>query len=165
MLQVTSDTWHDTHDMWHMGGGWGGARTFSQQFQVPSSYGWGVTVTWRYFHKGWVSYLLNHNTICRTAPNREGGGGVNNSPIIHSRMVHSRVFQSRVVSKTQKSWIMPKIIKTEEKKQMVWLQANINDTPFDKKSPVQTEAGLRDGADRHTNRRTLQLVLQFVTPW
>ena len=38
------------------------------KFQLSSSYGLGVTVHWRYFHKGSVTDLIINKGVCRTAP-------------------------------------------------------------------------------------------------
>ena len=71
---LTPDTWHMTRDMWHMTGG--GDVNFLSKFWLPSSYGLGVKVLWRYFHKGsltdWVSYFMNDEGVCRTAPATPG---------------------------------------------------------------------------------------------
>ena len=47
MWHVTRDKWHVTHDRC-------GEVKLLSKFQLPSSYGLGVKVFWRYFHKGWV---------------------------------------------------------------------------------------------------------------
>ena len=42
------------------------------KFQFPSSYGLGVKMFWRYFHKGWLSQLISDRGVCRTAPATPG---------------------------------------------------------------------------------------------
>ena len=62
---VTREMWHMTQDMW-----WG--VNILLKCQLSSSYGLGHTVSWRYFHKGWlsesVSELIIDKGVCRTAP-------------------------------------------------------------------------------------------------
>ena len=48
----TGEMWHMTHSRW-------GKVNLVSQFQLPSSYGLGVKVFWRYFHKGWVTEWIN----------------------------------------------------------------------------------------------------------
>ena len=53
--QVTNDMWHVTCDMWR-------EVNILSKFQVPSSYGLGVKVFWRYLNKmmtDWLDYLIN----------------------------------------------------------------------------------------------------------
>ena len=70
-LSVTCDTWHVTFDTWQEGGG----KPFLK-FMLPSSYSLRVKVFWRYFHKWWLSHLLNQlirdEGVCRTAPGTPG---------------------------------------------------------------------------------------------
>ena len=47
-LDMQTDMWHMTLDMW------GEVNLFSK-FQLPSSYGLGVKMFWRYFHQGSVT--------------------------------------------------------------------------------------------------------------
>ena len=62
MLRVPLDTWHLTCDMW-----WG--VNILSKYQLPSSYGLGFTMSWRFRGKGWVSQLIMSNKgDCRTAP-------------------------------------------------------------------------------------------------
>ena len=51
---MTHDMWHMTRDTWHghmTCDTWWGVNILSK-FQLPSSYGLGKTVFWKYFHKG-----------------------------------------------------------------------------------------------------------------
>ena len=50
------------HETWNVGDGG------SLKFQLPSCYGLGVKVFWRYYHKGWIRDWLNDKGVCRTAP-------------------------------------------------------------------------------------------------
>ena len=66
---VIRDTWHVTCDMshvtcdiWHVMG-----VNILSEFQLPSSYNFGVKVLWRYFHKG------QEGTPCRLASSSCGG--------------------------------------------------------------------------------------------
>ena len=59
---VTRDTWHITHDRWRE------VNPLSK-FNLPSSYGLGVKVFWRYFNKWWIADLIN---VCRTTPATPG---------------------------------------------------------------------------------------------
>ena len=85
MWHVTCDTWHVTHDMWHIKcdtwhltpGTWHrGEVNLLSEFQLPSSYGLGMKVCWRYFCKGWPSHLINelmsNGGVWRTAPASPG---------------------------------------------------------------------------------------------
>ena len=47
---VTCDTWHVTYDTWQVG-----VVNHLSKCELPSSYGLGVKVFWRYFHIGWLS--------------------------------------------------------------------------------------------------------------
>ena len=50
--------WHVTHDKW-------GEVNLLSKFELPSSYGLGVKVFWRYFHKGSLSQLIsNEGAVC-----------------------------------------------------------------------------------------------------
>ena len=57
---MTRDSWHVTHDIWHVG-----EDEPSQQFQLPSSYGLWVNVFWKDIST--KDELLN-KSVCRTAP-------------------------------------------------------------------------------------------------
>ena len=81
---MTPDTWHMTHDMWHMLG-----VNILSKFQLPSSYGLGLTVFWRYFGKRltqWLNQSINYEAVYRTAPATpgllilDGVGPVDNRP-------------------------------------------------------------------------------------
>ena len=63
---LTFDMWHMTHDMWSMTRDmwhktrqdrWGEVN-FLPKCQLPSSYGLGVKVCWRYLHIGWLAQLI-----------------------------------------------------------------------------------------------------------
>ena len=51
---VTQDTKHVTHYMWHVG-----LVNILSKVQLPSSYGLGVKISWRYFHRGWITELIS----------------------------------------------------------------------------------------------------------
>ena len=57
--------WHLTPGMWHMTRDRWGQVNLLSNFQLSSSYGLGVKVFWRYFHKSSV-------IVCRTAPATPG---------------------------------------------------------------------------------------------
>ena len=65
MQRMTHDTWDVTCDML-----WG--VSILSKIQLPSSYGLGETVFWRYFHKGWISQLvtelMSDKAVSRTTP-------------------------------------------------------------------------------------------------
>ena len=68
---VTHDAWHLTQDRWHM------VRVnILSKFQLPSSYGLGWTVSWRFWTKGWLNdwmnQWMNDKGIYRTAPATPG---------------------------------------------------------------------------------------------
>ena len=76
---MTSDTWHVTYNRWHMTcDTWKvGEVDLLSKFQLPSFYGLGVKVFWRYVHKGsltdWLnSFIMNDKGVCRTAPATQG---------------------------------------------------------------------------------------------
>ena len=69
---VTRDIWHVTHDTWHITCDMWCAVNIPAKCQFPRSCGLGDTVSWRYFHKGWLSLLKNHRGVCRTAPTTPG---------------------------------------------------------------------------------------------
>ena len=78
--KMARDTWHMTCDTWHMThlGGW----TFSQNF---SSLALTVCDLWYYediLGKGWVTQLMNHKAVCRTAP---ATPGLSNTTWDHSK--------------------------------------------------------------------------------
>ena len=72
MWQVTYDMWQVTHDMWHMTHDTYCGMNILSKFQLPSSFGFGLTVFWIYFHKPWLSYLMSHKAIYKTAPATPG---------------------------------------------------------------------------------------------
>ena len=49
-----SDMWHMTRDRWE-------EVNLLPTFHLPSSYGLGVILFWRYFHNGWMSDLINES--------------------------------------------------------------------------------------------------------
>ena len=57
--------WHVAHDRW-------GYVNLLWKLQLPISYGLGVKVFWRYFHKGWLTDWVNYEGVCRTAPATSG---------------------------------------------------------------------------------------------
>ena len=67
--------WHETRDMWHMTcDRWGEVKLLSK-CQLPSSYGLGVKVFWRYFLQRITDSdykLINHEGVCRTSPATPG---------------------------------------------------------------------------------------------
>ena len=69
LWHTTHYMWHGTHDTWHVT--WKEVNILST-FQVPSSYGFGVNVFWRFGGKGSLSYLVNDKAICKTAPATPG---------------------------------------------------------------------------------------------
>ena len=56
-LSETKKMWHLTPEMWHMGGG---VFIFSK-FQLPSSYGLGVILFWRFGEKGLLNKWMNQS--------------------------------------------------------------------------------------------------------
>ena len=58
---LTHDMWHTTHETWYVKyeTRYVGEESLLSKFQLPSSYGLGVKVFWRYFHKGWLTHLIN----------------------------------------------------------------------------------------------------------
>ena len=42
------------------------------KFQLPISSGLELRVLWIYFHKPWLSYQINYEAVCRTAPATPG---------------------------------------------------------------------------------------------
>ena len=61
---LTCDIWHMAYGIWHViYDRWREVNLLSK-FQLPSSYGFGMKVFWRYFHKGWMSQLINHLQRC-----------------------------------------------------------------------------------------------------
>ena len=66
------DTWHMTRDTWHLtSDNWRGVNILSK-FQLPSSYGLGVLMFWRFGGKGRVTRLMNDKGVYRTAPTTPG---------------------------------------------------------------------------------------------
>ena len=72
---MTCDTWNVTYDMLQVTYDWWWEVNIIKTFQVPSSYGCGVKVFWRYFVKSvtlliyqWISDI----GVCRTAPAKPG---------------------------------------------------------------------------------------------
>ena len=69
MWHGTRDTWHVTHDKW-------GEVNLLLKFKLPSTYGSGVKVFWRYFHKAWLIHsmneLIDYKGVCRTALATQG---------------------------------------------------------------------------------------------
>ena len=67
-----SDTWHVTHDTWQVSHNTQKVVNIVSKFQLPSSYGLGVKVFWRYFHKRslthWLTDSVYHEGVFRTAP-------------------------------------------------------------------------------------------------
>ena len=57
----------------------------------------------------------------------------------------------------KKSWKTRKIIETDNIKQIVLLQPNISDTPFDQKSPQPPEEGVLNCHTHTEKKRKLQL--------
>ena len=53
MWRLTPDTWHMTFNTWHVTHCWG--WTFSQKVQLPSFYGLGFMMLWRYGGKSWLT--------------------------------------------------------------------------------------------------------------
>ena len=72
MWHVTRDMWHVTHDMWHLTRDRNGEVNLLSKFQLPSSYGLGMKVCRRYFHKPSLSELISDGGDCRTAPATPG---------------------------------------------------------------------------------------------
>ena len=68
MWHMTCDMWHMSHDMWHVTGDmwhvtcdtWRELNILSK-FQVPSSYGLGVKVSWRFGQNGSVRKSVNES--------------------------------------------------------------------------------------------------------
>ena len=50
--------WHVTYETWHMTGE-GGEVNLLSKCKLPSSYGLGVQVCWRYFYNGSLTDLIN----------------------------------------------------------------------------------------------------------
>ena len=69
MLHVTHHTSHITHDTWW----W---VNILSKFQIPSSYGLGLMMFWRFGGKGWLNQWTNEwisdKGVCRTAPATPG---------------------------------------------------------------------------------------------
>ena len=53
MWHVTCDMWHVTHDMWHMVG-----VNILSKFQLPRFYSLGLTVSLRFWTKGWANQWI-----------------------------------------------------------------------------------------------------------
>ena len=70
MWHVTCDTGQVTHDMWHVTHDRWGEVNLLSKLQLLSSYGLGVKVFWRYFHKWWLTHwltqLMSDKGVCRT---------------------------------------------------------------------------------------------------
>ena len=62
---IKRDMWHMTHDRW-------GEVNFPLTFHLPSSYGLGVKVFWRFWGNGSVNQLINHKGDSRSAPATPG---------------------------------------------------------------------------------------------
>ena len=60
---VTGDMWHLTPDVGHLVG-----VNILSKFQLPSSYGLGVMMFWRFGGKGSLTELMCNKSDCRTAP-------------------------------------------------------------------------------------------------
>ena len=81
-FEKTCDMWHLTHEMWHVTCDmWHGTPdrwwevNILSKFQVPSSYGLGVKIFWRYFGKRVTQFInlsINNKGVCRTAPATPG---------------------------------------------------------------------------------------------
>ena len=56
---VTCDMWHVTRDIWHLTCNRWGEVNPPSKFQLPSFYGLGMMVWWRYFHKSWPNEWIN----------------------------------------------------------------------------------------------------------
>ena len=56
---VTPDTWHVTHDKWHVSRDTQEVMNIASKFQVPSSYGLCVYVSWRFWTKGSPTQWIN----------------------------------------------------------------------------------------------------------
>ena len=54
MWHMPRDMWHVTQDMWHKVG-----VNILSKFQIPSSYGLGKTVSWRFWKKGSLNEPMN----------------------------------------------------------------------------------------------------------
>ena len=67
MWHLTLDTWHVTRDKWHLLRYAQGVMNIVSKFQVPSSYGLGVKVSWRFWTKGSLNELISDGGDCRTA--------------------------------------------------------------------------------------------------
>ena len=59
MWHMTPETWHMTHDTWHMTHDRFGEVNLLSKFQHLSSYGLGLKVLWRYFHKESLTKSIN----------------------------------------------------------------------------------------------------------
>ena len=72
MWQVTHYSWHIKCDMWHMTHNRCGEVPRLTKFQLPSFYGLGVKVFWRYYNKEWLTdspgYTESVNNVHKIQP-------------------------------------------------------------------------------------------------